>query len=92
MDQAQDLKNNKEWDDCITKARNMLKTEGHVYHYVYTAKSHICHCQAQVCLAFTLSVCVFTTLFITLCGIWAWDTVTSNQLLCFMILAGRGLI
>ncbi|XP_067947995.1 dnaJ homolog subfamily C member 3-like [Watersipora subatra] len=47
MEQAQELKNNHEWDDCIAKAHNMLKTEGRVYHYVYTAKGHICHCQVQ---------------------------------------------
>ena len=48
MGQAQELKNGQQWDDCVSKARNMLKTENRVWNYVYTAKGHICHCQAQV--------------------------------------------
>lgn len=50
MGQAQQLKNDRQWDECVSKANNMLKTEGSMWHYVLTAKSHICHCQAQVCI------------------------------------------
>ncbi|KAF6028169.1 DNAJC3 [Bugula neritina] len=47
MEQARQMRNEGEWDDCVTKAKSMLKTESLVHSYVHTAKSHICHCQAQ---------------------------------------------
>ncbi|XP_059169976.1 dnaJ homolog subfamily C member 3-like [Physella acuta] len=47
LQEAQELKNNGNHDDCITKAHSILKTESNVMPFVLRAKSFICHCQAQ---------------------------------------------
>ena len=45
---VQDFINNKAWEDCITKAQAMLKTESEVFQFIHRAKGHICHCHAKV--------------------------------------------
>lgn len=38
MDSALQNKANSNWEDCITKAKAMLKTEPSVWNYVFTGK------------------------------------------------------
>lgn len=74
MDQAQQQKNDKQWDDCISKGRNMLKTEGRLMHYVHTAKGYICHCQAQV-----IVVSVEASILDSISGLLSWLNVLSRD-------------
>ncbi|CAL1533171.1 unnamed protein product [Lymnaea stagnalis] len=47
LQDAEALKNNQKYEECVGKARNILKTESEVVPFTQRAKSYICHCQAQ---------------------------------------------
>ncbi|XP_052217768.1 dnaJ homolog subfamily C member 3-like [Dreissena polymorpha] len=47
LKESQEHSNAEQWDDCVAKARAILKTEPKGYSFVHTAKSHICHCLAK---------------------------------------------
>lgn len=48
MESAQNFINDEQWDDCVTKADAMLKTEPRVYPFVLRARGHRCHCYSKV--------------------------------------------
>lgn len=48
MQSAQDYKNGEQYQECVDKAKQILKTEPNVFHYVIKAKSFICHCNSKV--------------------------------------------
>ncbi|WAR28906.1 DNJC3-like protein [Mya arenaria] len=47
LKEAQDLSNAESWDDCVAKAKAIMKTEPKGFPFVQRAKSHICHCLAK---------------------------------------------
>ena len=46
--EAEELSEKEQWDECVLKARQILKTEPKAFPFVHTAKGHICHCLAKV--------------------------------------------
>ena len=57
MQSVQNFINEKKWEDCITKANAMLKTESEVFQFIHRAKGHICHCQSKVSHYNRINVC-----------------------------------
>ncbi|XP_067668798.1 dnaJ homolog subfamily C member 3-like [Haliotis asinina] len=47
IESAQTYSNEEKFDDCIDKAKAMLKTEPNVHPYVLRAHSHLCHCHSK---------------------------------------------
>ncbi|KAI8740147.1 dnaJ subfamily C member 3 isoform X2 [Biomphalaria glabrata] len=47
LEEAQELKNNQKYEECINKAKNILKTEADVVPFILRAKSYLCHCNSQ---------------------------------------------
>ncbi|KAL4220081.1 DnaJ subfamily C member 3 [Mactra antiquata] len=47
LKEAQEYSNNEQWEDCVNKAKQIMKTEPKAFPFVHTAKSHICHCLAK---------------------------------------------
>ena len=45
---AQEAINTEQWDECVNKGRQILKTESEIHTYLLKGKSHICHCLAKV--------------------------------------------
>lgn len=56
MQSAQDYKNGEQYQECVDKAKQILKTEPNVFHYVIKAKSFICHCNSKVSLIFHFGI------------------------------------
>ncbi|XP_041348015.1 dnaJ homolog subfamily C member 3-like [Gigantopelta aegis] len=44
---AQEYSNNDRYDECIDKAKQILKTESKIFHYFLQAHSHMCHCHSK---------------------------------------------
>ncbi|XP_069105211.1 dnaJ homolog subfamily C member 3-like [Argopecten irradians] len=47
LQSAQDLRNEKQYEDCIAKAHQILTTEPTVTLYIMKAKSFLCHCHSR---------------------------------------------
>ncbi|XP_005100334.1 dnaJ homolog subfamily C member 3 [Aplysia californica] len=45
---AQELRNNQQYDECVNKAKQIVKTEPDVVPFVLRSKSYLCHCHAQL--------------------------------------------
>lgn len=49
LKETQELSDAQQWEECESKARQILKTEPNNWKFVHRAKGHICHCLAKVC-------------------------------------------
>ncbi|XP_033759838.1 dnaJ homolog subfamily C member 3-like [Pecten maximus] len=47
LQSIQDMRNEKQYEDCIAKAHQILKTEPTVTLYIMKAKSFLCHCHSR---------------------------------------------
>lgn len=45
---AQEMRNSQQFDDCVTKAHQVLKTESNIMIFSLRAKSFLCHCNSQL--------------------------------------------
>ena len=48
LKEAQDLKVQGQYDECVNKAKNIIKTDPDAPQFVVRAKSYLCHCHSKV--------------------------------------------
>ena len=48
LQETQNYINKGNYEECIDKAKQILKTESKIFHYFLQAHSHMCHCYSKV--------------------------------------------